>query len=350
MTPFTHGIRVDPYAPGTDSRQPLGGPYVPLWSPPPGGGVDRTGNRLPPSAVLFTVGGMSSELTIRRYQPSDQDVVIDVWSRAARQAHPFIEGEGAGERARILRERYLVRPENWVAERDGTIIGLLGLLPYGHPERNAGGPGGTDAEVGGVFVAPEAQGAGIGRQLVEHAAALYGALSLEVYEANARALRFYARLGFTERGRRTDEATGHPLIVLDRAAPLRSVSWLHLREGRLLSVRTRGNDTFYLPGGKYEPGETAREALSRELCEELGLVIPAGELAEAFVIHDVAHGKNGRRLHMTCFTGGPQDIAPAPGREIAEYAWFDRQEARQRCAPAHGQVVDRLIAQGRMQG
>lgn len=303
--------------------------------------------------MLFTVGEMSSALTIRRYQPSDQDIVVDLWSRAARQAHPFIEGEGEGERARILRERYLVRAENWVAERDDTVIGLLGLLPDGHPERDPGdpgGPGGTGAEIGGLFVAPEAQGGGIGRQLVEHAAALYGALTLEVFEANGRARRFYARLGFTERGRRTEEATGHPLIAMERTAPLRSVSWLHLREGRLLSVRTRGNDTFYLPGGKYEPGETAREALSRELFEELGLVIPAGELVEAFVIHDVAHGKNGRRLHMTCFTGGPQDIAPAPGREIAEYAWFDRQEARRRCAPAHRQVVDRMIAQGRMQG
>ncbi|MFF8367685.1 GNAT family N-acetyltransferase [Streptomyces lydicus] len=288
---------------------------------------------------------MSNDMIIRRYRAADQDIVSDLWSRAARQAHPFLVGEGEGERARILREVYLVRAENWVAERGGTVVGLLGLLPAGQGEGD-----GSGAEVGGLFVAPEAQGAGIGRQLVEHAAARHGALTLEVFEANARARRFYARLGFSERGRRTDEDTGHPLIALERAAPLKSVSWLHLREGRLLSVRTRGNDTFYLPGGKYEPGETAREALSRELAEELGLVVPAEELREAFVIHDVAHGKGGRRLHMTCFTGGPQDIAPAPGREIAEYAWFDRREAHERCAPAHRQVVGRLIAQGRMEG
>ncbi|MFF8309407.1 GNAT family N-acetyltransferase [Streptomyces lydicus] len=287
---------------------------------------------------------MSNDMIIRRYRAADQEIVSDLWSRAARQAHPFLVGEGEGERARILREVYLVRAENWVAERGGTVVGLLGLLPTGQGEGE-----GSDAEVGGLFVAPEAQGAGIGRLLVEHAAARHGALTLEVFEANARARRFYARLGFSERGRRTDEDTGHPLIALERAAPLKSVSWLHLREGRLLSVRTRGNDTFYLPGGKYEPGETAREALSRELAEELGLVVPAEELREAFVIHDVAHGKGGRRLHMTCFTGGPQDIAPAPGREIAEYAWFDRREAYERCAPAHRQVVGRLIAQGRME-
>ncbi|MFE1170816.1 GNAT family N-acetyltransferase [Streptomyces sp. NPDC058773] len=288
---------------------------------------------------------MSSEMIIRRYHPSDQDVVTDLWSRAARQAHPFLDGEGTGERARLLREVYLVQGENWVAERAGRVIGLLGLP--------AGGPGngdGTGAEIGGLFVAPEAQGCGAGRELLEHVAARHGALTLEVFEDNTPARAFCEHLGFTERGRRTDGETGHPLIALERAAPLKSVSWLHLREGRLLSVRTRGNDTFYLPGGKYEPGETAREALSRELGEELGLVVPAEDLSEAFVIHAVAHGKNGRRLHMTCFTGGPQDIAPAPGREIEECAWFDRQEARERCAPAHAQVVRRLVAQGRMPG
>ncbi|WP_043265160.1 GNAT family N-acetyltransferase [Streptomyces sp. CT34] len=286
---------------------------------------------------------MSSQTIIRRYRPADQDAVTDLWSRAARQTHPFIEGEGEGERARLLREMYLVRAENWVAERQGAVIGLLGPL-----SAESGDGGG--AEVGGLFVAPEAQGCGTGRELLEHAAARHGALSLEVFEENVRARRFFAHLGFTERGRRTDERTGHPRIALERQAPLRSVSWLHVRDGRLLSVRTRGNDTFYLPGGKYEPGETAREALSRELSEELGLDVPEPELTEAFVIHAVAHGKNGRRLHMTCFTGGPQDIAPVPGREIAEYAWFDREGARTRCAPAHGQVIDRLVAQGLMRG
>ncbi|MEV5593340.1 GNAT family N-acetyltransferase [Streptomyces sp. NPDC052496] len=291
---------------------------------------------------------MSSPTIIRPYRPADAPAVMDLWSRAVRRAHPFIEGEGTGERARTVREVYLAQADNWVAvaedegegggegrrDGDGTVLGLLGLL---------------GSEIGGLFVAPEAQGRGIGAQLLEHAASLHGALTLEVFARNTAARAFYAHLGFTERARRTDEATGETLLALDRPAPLRSVGWLHVRDGRLLSVRTRGNDTFYLPGGKYEPGETAPEALSRELSEELGLTVPAADLTEAFVVHATAHGANaGRRLHMTCFTGGPQDIAPVPGREIAEYAWFDRHEARERCAPAHMKVVNRLIAQGRM--
>ncbi|MET9294443.1 GNAT family N-acetyltransferase [Streptomyces sp. NPDC003077] len=278
---------------------------------------------------------MRNEMTIRRYRPTDEAAVVDLWSRASKEAHPFIDGEGEGDRLRKLREIYLVQAENWVAEESGTVVGLLGLL---------------GSEIGGLFVAPEAQGRGTGRALIEHAAALHGALTLDVYERNARSRRFYELMGFTERDRHPDEDTGHIVITLERAAPLKSVSWLHVRHGRLLSVRTHGKDTFYLPGGKYEPGETAAEALSRELAEELGLTIPATSLTEAFTIHDVAHGQNGRRLHMTCFTGGPQNITPRPGREIAEYAWFDREQSLTRCAPAHAQVVERLIAAGRMAG
>ncbi|AWI29425.1 GNAT family N-acetyltransferase [Streptomyces tirandamycinicus] len=128
--------------------------------------------------------------------------MVDLWSRAAKLAHPFIEGEGEGERARKLREVYLRVAENWVAEVDGHVVALLGLL---------------ENEIGGLFVDPRAQGRGVGRELVQHAAALLGAeLRLEVFEANARARGFYERMGFKERERRLDEESGRQLIVMVR--------------------------------------------------------------------------------------------------------------------------------------
>jgi len=42
-------------------------------------------------------------------------------------------------------------------------------------------------------------------------------------------------------------------------------------EGRLLLVRKHGTRALMLPGGKIEPGEDARDALARELQEELHL-------------------------------------------------------------------------------
>ncbi len=126
---------------------------------------------------------------------------MDLWSRASKLAHPFVEGEGEGRRARKMREIYLRDAENWVAEDGGVVVGLLGL------------PG---SEIGGLFVLPEAQGRGIGRVLVEHAVALYGEVRLDVFEANAKARGFYERMGFEERGRRADDDSGHPLVVMVR--------------------------------------------------------------------------------------------------------------------------------------
>ncbi|MDH6678092.1 putative acetyltransferase [Rhodococcus sp. LBL1] len=140
-------------------------------------------------------------LTIRTYRPSDEEAVIDLWSRASKFAHPFLEGEGEGSRERKMREVYLVQADNWVAESPRGVIGLLGLI---------------DSEIGGLFVAPEAQGQGIGRALVEHAAAMRGAVTLEVYERNRSARRFYERMGFVEIRRRIDEDTSHELIELRR--------------------------------------------------------------------------------------------------------------------------------------
>jgi 8-oxo-dGTP diphosphatase len=46
-------------------------------------------------------------------------------------------------------------------------------------------------------------------------------------------------------------------------------------DGRMLLVRKRGTGTFMLAGGKIDAGETALEALRREIGEELGCGIGA---------------------------------------------------------------------------
>jgi 8-oxo-dGTP pyrophosphatase MutT (NUDIX family) len=123
--------------------------------------------------------------------------------------------------------------------------------------------------------------------------------------------------------------------------PVVSVGWLCVRDGRLLVVRTRGRDAFYLPGGKPEPGESLRRALRREVAEELGIVLDPASITEAFVVHDRAHGLPGAPLRMHCYTAdGPG--APRPGREIAELAWA-WPGGGVRCAPAVEQVLERLL-------
>ena len=75
---------------------------------------------------------------------------------------------------------------------EGRVLGFSVVLP-----REDG-----DAELDGLFVEPKGWGQGVGRKLVEHAAAqarTAGARSLQVI-AGPRAEGFYARCGFERTG------------------------------------------------------------------------------------------------------------------------------------------------------
>lgn len=60
------------------------------------------------------------------------------------------------------------------------------------------------------------------------------------------------------------------------------VSGLIVRNGRVLLIR-RGKEPYLecwsLPGGGVEPGETLRDAVKREVCEETGLDVVVGRVA-----------------------------------------------------------------------
>ena len=148
-------------------------------------------------------------LRIRPYAPADENAATAVWSAASVFGHPFLAGEGMGERERLVREVYLVQAENWLGEDEtGRIVGLLGLLDHDD----------APCEVGGLFVHPNCHGHGHGRALLNHAVALKGALTLEVFELNRAAQEFYRHMGFEEAGRRVDESSGFVLLKMERPA------------------------------------------------------------------------------------------------------------------------------------
>jgi 8-oxo-dGTP diphosphatase len=123
---------------------------------------------------------------------------------------------------------------------------------------------------------------------------------------------------------------------------LHSVAWICVRDGRLLVVRTRGNDLYYLPGGKPESGETESETLLREVREELCVYLVPSSIEYLWTIEDEAHGHTDCQLTMACYAAhgvGP----PRIGGEIAEFAWVNTSSA-EHCAPAVRQAMRRLAA------
>ena len=134
---------------------------------------------------------------IRAYDPADRDALLDVWQKSATVAHPFWTPDVLARERREIAEQFLPVAETYVFEHAGAVVGFISLL-------------GT--EVGGIFVAPQWQGRGIGRELMDMARTSRDELELDVFEDNAIARAFYDAYGFTTVGNRLDQATGRRVL------------------------------------------------------------------------------------------------------------------------------------------
>ena len=104
-------------------------------------------------------------------------------------------------------------------------------------------------------------------------------------------------------------------------ADYNKVGLLTMRDNHILLCRKKkGTARLILPGGCFEPGETAEACLQRELFEELGPV----ELTNAEYLgtsRDKASGAEDKMVEIELYRG---DLVgePAPYSEIAELVWF----------------------------
>ena len=140
---------------------------------------------------------------IRAANHADFAELTAIWRAAVESTHTFVTPAQIDGWEPKVRYEYLPVLRVLVAESDGgKPIGFAGL-------------DGNKLEM--LFVDPGAHGQGIGRILVERAAAELGPLSVDVNEQNPGACAFYARLGFTQLRRSATDAEGNPYPILHLA-------------------------------------------------------------------------------------------------------------------------------------
>lgn len=136
---------------------------------------------------------------IRPYDPGDRDALLAVWADSAAVAHPFWTPARFEQERRDIVEQFLPAAETCVFDRNGAVVGFIALL---------------GSEVGGIFVAPQYHGQGIGTALMDWARDSRGLLELDVFEANQIGRGFHAAYGFVVVAERVDEATGQRVLRL----------------------------------------------------------------------------------------------------------------------------------------
>ena len=99
-------------------------------------------------------------------------------------------------------------------------------------------------------------------------------------------------------------------------------------DGKVLLCRPKGGGYSYLPGGHIEFGEKGREALVREIKEEMGLDAEAGDLLGVVESQFRQHGKPHAEINLifklTIPSCRPSQAARPPAKEDwIEFEWRD---------------------------
>lgn len=132
---------------------------------------------------------------IRKYNENDVGSVLEIWLNASVRAHDFISAEFWQSQVENMRNIYIPASETYVYESEGGVVGFYALY---------------DNNLAAIFVSPELQGYGIGKQLLSHAKSQRAVLSLSVYKENEASYQFYLSQGFKVVSEQLDEHTGHP--------------------------------------------------------------------------------------------------------------------------------------------
>ena len=113
-------------------------------------------------------------------------------------------------------------------------------------------------------------------------------------------------------------------------------AWVQVENRKMLFLRSKGKDIFYLPGGKREDGETNEEALIREIKEEAGVDLLSETVVKAMQFTLPAHGRHNTEVDINAYLAEYIGTI-APTSEIEEVGWFDSREDVS--VPSAGKVI-----------
>lgn len=129
---------------------------------------------------------------IREFHESDTMEVMEIWLAGNKDAHPFIPKEYWISNQEAV-QKQLLQAEVYVYETEGIIHGFIGI---------------QKDHIAGIFVKGEYRCAGIGKHLLDYVKEKHPFLTLNVYQKNRRAVKFYKRERFSVISKDKDADSG----------------------------------------------------------------------------------------------------------------------------------------------
>jgi len=119
------------------------------------------------------------------------------------------------------------------------------------------------------------------------------------------------------------------------------LAFIEIQDRKVLETKSKGKDTWYIPGGKRDENETDAQALIREVKEELSVDIDPSSITHYGTFEAQAHGKpEGTVVRMTCYLAKYSGELK-PNAEVEMMDWF-RYDKRHLVAPVDQLIFDDL--------
>lgn len=138
-------------------------------------------------------------MNIRLHTENDLDRMIEIWLEGSKLAHNFIQEDYWKSNQTTMKETYLPVSRSHVLEVDGTVVGFISMI---------------DDYLAALFISPNEQGKGYGKILLDYVKDQKESISLQVYQENESAIRFYEKNGFIISNESIDENTSAKEFVM----------------------------------------------------------------------------------------------------------------------------------------
>ena len=139
---------------------------------------------------------------LRPFMKSDTDSLVRLWLESARTSHAFLPQSVWDSMEEDIRTLYLPMSDEILLHIDDASGEIDAFLAF------------AGEYLGALFVAPRAQGRGLGSRMFRIARRMHPDLTLTVYKDNGRGVAFYEKQGLSVLDERVEEKSSCVELVM----------------------------------------------------------------------------------------------------------------------------------------